>query len=66
MVYEGLSMVGFYFKVSPVLYSLDSYIKGVQSLSPLFKSYYLILVISAKVRKMNEYGSGAHLQCDYR
>lgn len=58
-------MVGSYFKLGPVLYGLDSYIKGVQSLSPLFKSYYLMLVISAKVPKMNEYGSGTNLQCNY-
>lgn len=66
MVYEGLSMVGSYFKVSPLLYGLDSYIKGDLFLSPLFKSYHLILITRVKVPKMNEYGSGTHLQCDYR
>lgn len=66
MVYEGLSVVGSYFKVGPVLYGLGSYIKGDLSLSPLFKSYDLILITRAKVPKMNEYGSGTHLQRDYR
>lgn len=54
MAYEGLSMVGSYFKFSPVLYGLDAYIKEVQSLCPLFRSYHLILVISAKVHQINE------------
>lgn len=58
--------VASYFKVSPVLDGLGSYINGAQSLSPLFKNYYLVLVISVKVPKMNEHGSGTYLQCSYR
>jgi len=66
MVYEGFSIAGSYFIFSHVLYGLERYIKGFWSLSPLFKSYHLILIISAKVPEMYEYGSGTHLQCDYR
>lgn len=51
MVYVGFSVVGFYFKVSPLLHGLDSYIKGV--LSPLSRSYHLILIISGKVPRIN-------------